>query len=62
MLADNNGYLEKKLGVFLNTHEEELPEDLEHKVFYVYRTWHDRLFDEEIYVQELGKAMLHYII
>lgn len=55
MLAEKDRLLEKKLEIFLDAHEEQLPEEFEHKVFYVYRTWSDRLFEEEIFVQELGE-------
>lgn len=54
MLAENDGYLEQQLTMLLNVNDENLDEKFENKIFYVNRTWSDRLFQEEIYVKELG--------
>lgn len=56
MMAENDGYLEKKLDIFMNnTVEAANPqEELEHRIFFMYKTWVDRLFEEEVFVQEIG--------
>lgn len=60
MLAENDNELEKKLDVFLdNFQETPYVQSTENRLFYVYRTWCDRLFEEEIFVQELGNLNIN---
>lgn len=59
MLAENNGEIDRKLGMYLdNVEEGTRTHNLANRVFYIYRTWSDRLFEEEIYVQELGMNLI----
>lgn len=55
MMAANDDELDDKLQLFLDEDIVQSQNDLDKKIFQVYKTYCDRLFEEEIYVQELGK-------
>lgn len=59
MMAENDGYLDEKLDHFLaDDIVSQSQDDLDKKIFHVYKTYCDRLFEEEVLVEEVGMLAL----
>lgn len=55
MMAENDNYLDEKLKIFLDDNiVSQSQDDLDKKIFHVYKTYCDRLFEEEVLVEEIG--------
>lgn len=56
MMAANDNELDDQLQLFLDVDIiSQSQDDLDKKIFHISKTYCDRLFDEEIFVEELGR-------